>query len=244
MVPRTTRGKLASPERQDTMAAKKTPTTKTTKTTKTQAAAPATPAPPAPDSPVLLQPSAPITGVANDSNTGTKVELQTSYQAFITGLMAYYQPTDEFDLPGGAMTRDEVIAAFQQFITAAENTKASNKVWRADVQTERAVELEVAPIKRGVRNIVIGKFSVSGVELLQFGVEPRKPTKKTAESKALAAVKARATRAARGTKGSNQKKDIHGTVPAAPTATASADATVASAPVAAPAAAPAVAPKS
>ena len=221
------------------MAAKKTThATKTTKTAKTtQAAAPATPAPapPAPNSPVLLQGSSTITAVANDSNAGSKVELQTSYQAFIVGLMAYYQPTDTFDLPTGLLTRDEVIAEFQRFITAAENTKASNQAWRANVQVERAVELEVAPIKRGVRNIVTGKFSANGAELLQFGVEPRKPTKKTAESKALAAVKAKATRDARGTKGSQQKKDIHGTVPA--------DAAVAS--VAVPAAAPAaVAPKS
>jgi hypothetical protein len=225
------------------MAAKKTThTTKTTKTAKTtQAAAPATPAPapPAPNSPVLLQGSSTITAVANDSNAGSKVELQTSYQAFIVGLMAYYQPTDTFDLPTGLLTRDEVIAEFQRFITAAENTKASNQAWRANVQVERAVELEVAPIKRGVRNIVTGKFSANGAELLQFGVEPRKPTKKTAESKALAAVKAKATRDARGTKGSQQKKDIHCTVPAAPAATAPADASAAS--IAAPAA---VAPKS
>jgi hypothetical protein len=214
------------------MAAKKTATTTTTKTSKAAKkatpAVPATPAPspPAPNSPVLTQPSA-ITGVANDSNQGSKVELQTSYAAFITGLQQFYQPTDLFDLPTGVMTRDEVIAEFQRFITAAEKTKASNKVWRTDVQTERAVALQVAPIRRGVRSVVTGKFGADGAELLQFGVEPRKPPKKTAATKALAVQKMLATRKSRGTKGSVQKKDIHGTVPdasATPSAPAAAEA--------------------
>ena len=191
------------------MAAKKT-TTSTTKTPKTaKKATPATPttpspAPPAPDSPVLLQPSA-ITGVANDSNQGSKIELQTSYAAFVTGLQQFYEPNDQFVLPAGIMTRDEVIEQFQQFITAAENTKASNKAWRTDVQTGRTIELQVAPVRRGVRSIVTGKFGPGGAELLQFGIEPRKPTKKTAATKALAVEKMIATRTARGTKGSKQK---------------------------------------
>jgi hypothetical protein len=211
------------------MATKKTAPTTTPKTSKTAAkkaaatATPATPstpvpAPPAPDSPVLLQPSAPITGVANGSNKGTKIDLQTSYQAFITGLQTYYQPTDTFALKTGTLTRDEVIAEAQKFIAAAENTKASNRVWRADAQTERAVELEVAPIRRGVRNVVEGRFDENGIELLSFGFEPRKPPVKTVASKMEGIAKAKATRTARGTKGSEQKKDIHGTVPATPAA--------------------------
>ena len=222
------------------MATKKTTTTKTSTTAKKAAAAPPAtppPAPPAANSPVVASPqpapqaSAPITGVANGSNIGTKVELQTSYQAFIGGLQAYYQADDTFDLPNGLMTRDEVITELQKFITAAEATKASNKVWRADVQAERAVELEVAPVKRGVRNIVTAKFGEDGAELLQFGLEPRKPPKKSAETKAEAVVKMRATRQARGTMGKDQKKDIHGTVPAAP---AAGDAVSAGAPAATP----------
>jgi len=106
----------------------------------------------------------------------------------------------------------------------------------ADVQTERTVELQVAPVRRGVRSIVTGKFGADGVEMLQFGIEPRKPPKKSAATKALAVEKMIATRKARGTKGSVQKKDIHGTVPAAAPAAAAAPA---DAPAPAPAATPA-----
>jgi hypothetical protein len=194
------------------------------KSTSTRTTTPATPAvtppaPPSPTSPALIQSSSPITGVANGSNKGTKIDLQTSYQAFVAGMLAYYQPGDTFPLKSGTLTRDEVVTEVQQFITAAENTKTSNKAWRADVQTERAVLSQVAPIRKGVRGIVEAKFGEDGIELLNFGFEPRKPPVKTAASKAGAAVKAKATREARGTKGSVQKKDIHGTVPAAPTTT-------------------------
>ena len=47
-----------------------------------------TPAPTPPPAPTVPTPATPVTGVANGNNSGTKVELQTSYLALIAGLLA------------------------------------------------------------------------------------------------------------------------------------------------------------
>jgi hypothetical protein len=154
----------------------------------------------------------PVTGVANGANTGTKVELRTSYLALIAGLLAYYHPDDEFLLEAGVMTRDQLIAEFQQFVALAEATKTSNLAWRTDVQAERAGEQEVAPKRAGLKAILTGRFGKSGTTMTKFGFEPAKPGVKTPLVKTTAAVKARATRAARSTKGSVQRQEVTGNV--------------------------------
>jgi hypothetical protein len=157
-------------------------------------------------------PTPPVTGVANGGNKGTKVDLQTCYLALISGLMAYYQPGDGFLLAAGALSRDELIASFQRYVASAETTKASNQVWRADVQKERAAELAVRPLRAGLKSILEGRFGKSGTELVKFGFTPAKASVKTAAVKTAAAVKAEATRKARGTRGSVQKKKVTGDV--------------------------------
>jgi len=51
--------------------------------------------------------------------------------------------------------------------------------------------------------------------LADFGLSPRKSTKKTLETKVTAVVKTKATRSARGTKGPKAKAKIKGAAPAA-----------------------------
>jgi hypothetical protein len=178
------------------------------------AASPTLAAPPTPTAPppIITPPTSPVTGVANGGNSGTKVELQTSYLTLIAGLQAFYQPDDEFLLEAGVMTRDQLIASFQVFVSAAEATKTSNQAWKADVQAERVAEQTVAPQRAGVKSVLIGRFGKSGTALTKFGFAPAKAGVKTPLVKTTAAVKAKATRTARGTKGSVQKKLITGNV--------------------------------
>jgi len=184
----------------------------------TPAAAPAasptlaTPPTPTAPPPIVTPPTPPVTGVANGDNTGTKVELQTSYLALIAGLLADYQPDDEFLLKAGTMTRDQLIAEFQKFVASAETTKSSYQVWRGDVQAERVVEQTVAPMRAGVKSVLEGRFGKSGTELTRYGFTPAKVVVKSPLVKTTAAVKAKATREARGTKGSVQKKLVTGNV--------------------------------
>jgi len=195
-----------------------TTTRNTHKTAVTPAAIPAaspTPAatpPPVPPLPNQSPQAPPVTGVANGGNTGTKVEIQTSYLALIGGLMAYYQPGDEFQLPAGVMTRDQLIAQFQQFLAAAEATKTSRLVWRSDVQTERAAEMSVRPLRACLKSTLEGRFGKTGTQLTKFGFTPVKTGVRSTASKTAAVAKAKATRTARGTRGSVQKQEIVGNV--------------------------------
>jgi len=178
------------------------------------AASPTPAATPTPATPQATPPpqTPPVTGVANGGNQGTKVELQTSYLALIAGLLAYYQPDDEFLLASGVMTRDQLIASFQKYVASAEATKSSNQAWRADVQTERAAELSVRPLRANVKSLLEGRFGKSGTQLTTFGYTPAKIGVKTTTSKTAAVAKSKATRTARGTKGSVQKQSVSGNV--------------------------------
>jgi hypothetical protein len=180
-----------------------------------QLATPASPAlasPPANPSPPVPPASPVVTSVANGSNKGTKVELQTSYVGLVAGLLAYYQPGDVFQLKTGPITRDELIQKFQEFIAAAEATKQTYTAWRADVQTERAVETGVRPYRNGVHDQLKARFGRDGVQLLAFGFTPEQPKKKTVKALAAGVAKAEAPRAARGTKGAVQKAAVKGDV--------------------------------
>ncbi len=153
-----------------------------------------------------------VTGVANNGNTGTKMELQTSYVALIAGLQTFYQPSDVLQLTTGTQTCGELIAEFQQYVQAAENTKASYRGWRGDVQAERTVLADVGPKRSAVRSLVESRFGKGGTQLLELGFAPKKTVKRTVVSKAEGVVKGEATRKARGTKGSKQKLDVTGNV--------------------------------
>ena len=170
------------------------------------------PAPQSTQAPNAATLATPVTGVANSGNHGTKIDLQTSYVALMAGLGAYYTPTAVLSLSTGDETCEALIADFQQFVSAAENTKAAYQAYRNAVQAERTILATVAPKRQGVRSIVEAKFGVSGTQLLTFGFMPRKPSTKTAASKAGAVVKGQATRTARGTTTRKQKQQVTGDV--------------------------------
>ncbi len=184
-------------------------------TTSTTGPAPTPPATQAPiQQPPAASPATPatITGVANTSNRGTKGDLQAAYSALSSGLLSYYQPTDVFALTTGDETCEELVEQFGQFISAAEATKAALSAYRAAVQNERAVALQVKPIRVGVHAILVAKFGRSAPQMLDFGFTPYKVTPKSTEAKAAAVAKNKATRVARGTKGKVQAAAIQGNV--------------------------------
>lgn len=228
-------------------------------TSTSSAAAPATPAgSPAPAPAVALPinppPASPapatITGVANGGQP-TKLSLQAAFSALASGLLANYAPTDVFKLSTGDQTRDEVVATLNEYVQAAEETKAARDAYLGSVQSERQTFALVEPTRQGVVSIIKGRYGKSSRTLLQYGITPTQPRKKTVATLTAAVAKSQATRAARGTKGKKAKLKIKGTVPAspppAPAAVASPAASVATAPAAvvlpaAPAAKPPVSP--
>jgi hypothetical protein len=204
---------------------KTNPTTATPAVTPPVAPAPAPAAaasPPVQPAPAANPPPPLVTGGGKStSSTGathsTKVDVEAQCQAVIVGLLAYYQPTDPFLMSDGTYTRDQLIARFQAFVAAVEQTKSDYQIWRTDVAGEQVLLTQVKPLRAGVRGIVQARFGKQGPQVLQFGFTPVKTPVRTAASKALAAEKAAATRKARGTVGKKAKSAIQGTVPAVPT---------------------------
>ncbi|HEV3192752.1 MAG TPA: hypothetical protein VGY54_19725 [Polyangiaceae bacterium] len=178
-------------------------------------------------------PTVPITATAGSSH-GKKTDLQASYQALIVGLQGLYQPDDMFHMKSGTYGRDALVGQFQTFVGLTEKTKQAHLAWRDAVQAERDFELQVRPLRQGVRGIVTVRFGKDGTKLMQFGFTQGKQSKKTAATKAEAVTKTKATRVARGIKGKKQRKAIKAPLPAAPSSGQTAPA--ASAPAAAPSA--------
>jgi len=153
-----------------------------------------------------------VTSVANGGNTGTKTDLQTSYVALIAGLQAGYAPDYVFQLATGDQRCDEVVAELQRYVTAAQATKGSYQAWRKDVEAERQVVAQVAPIRAAVHSVLEGRYGKSSTQMLTYGFSPQKVAERTVASKAGAIAKNEATRTARGTKGSKKKLDVTGGV--------------------------------
>jgi hypothetical protein len=152
-----------------------------------------------------------ITNVASAAKP-TKVVLQASYQALVTGLQSTYQPTDTFDTTQGTYTRDELIAQFAMFIGTGETTKAARQDWLAAIEAEQAALLQVAPLRAAVRSVLQARFGKTGLGLTKFGFSPSKTPKKSTTTKAGAVAKTKATRQARHTMGKVQKQGITGDV--------------------------------
>jgi hypothetical protein len=185
-----------------------------TTTASTQAPAPAasTVNSTAGQAPTTASPMPLVTSVANGGNSGTKTDLQTSYVALIAGLQAGYAPDYVFQLATGDQRCDEVVAELQRYVTAAQATKGSYQAWRNDVEAERQVVAEVAPVRAAVHSVLQGRYGKGSSKLLAYGFTPQKVAERTVASKAGAIVKNEATRIARGTKGSKKKLEITGGV--------------------------------
>jgi hypothetical protein len=170
------------------------------------------PTPPAAQAQPSGSTQATVTGDANGSNKGTKVDLQTAYSTLCAGLLASYPAGYVFELTTGNETRDDLVAQFQQFINAAEQTKAALTAYKAAVQQERGILLQVQPLRAGVKNVLVAKYGRSGAQMRTFGWAPVVPNPPTPAERVAAAAKAKATKAARGTKGKVQREDIQGNV--------------------------------
>jgi hypothetical protein len=105
-----------------------------------------------------------------------------------------------------------ILLAHATAITATNNARQAAKSARA---AERELYVQVKAIIAAVQIAAAALFGETSNEYAALGFAPRKTTKTTAATRYVATEKSKATRQARGTKGKNQKKTIHGTVPAA-----------------------------
>lgn len=169
-----------------------------------------------------------------------KPSRQDRLRKILAGLSLHEQSTASITFGGVAHPVADLLVQIQKDITATDDTDKARAAWLEAVQRERDSHLRVNPLLSGIKQYVMlqyGNTQSASTTLADFGYSPRKvPTVKPATQVASAA-KAKATRTARHTMGTQQKKEVTGTIttivtaPPAPAAPPVAPSPVASAPV-------------
>jgi hypothetical protein len=119
-------------------------------------------------------------------------------------------------LEGVDYTPTTLMALLQSAIDLGDATVTGRAAWLLAVQKEQAKQALVLGVLASLKAYVNLKFGSGAVDTqADFGFSPKKTVVKTAATKAEAATKAVATRQARHTMGSQQKKAVHGVLPAA-----------------------------
>jgi len=116
-----------------------------------------------------------------------------------------------------ACTTQDVVTVLQGRISKGLAVIAARAALAAAVQDYRAERAASGGFVSAFRTIVRGMFQ-NPVTLADFGLLPRKSTKKTLATKVAAVAKTAETRTARGTKGPKATAKIKGAAPAAPAA--------------------------
>jgi hypothetical protein len=175
---------------------------------------------------------------ATDKN---KPSRQDRLRKILSGLSLHLQSTASITFGGVAHPVADLLAQIQKDITATDDTDKARAAWLQAVQRARDSHLQVDPVLGSIKQYVMlqyGNTQSASTTLADFGYSPRKvPTVKPATQVASAA-KAKATRTARHTMGTQQKKEVTGTIetivttPPAPTAPPVAPSPVASVPTA------------
>ena len=159
----------------------------------------------------------------------------------IAGIQKHLQNTPSLPLGGAAYAPAGLVKLIQSRIDSANTVAAGKANWHSTVVANKALNTNLTPVLRALRDYVINVFGAASPVLADFGLAPPKRATRTPEQKAAAAAKAKATRAARHTAGKNQKKNVKGAVTATlvVTPTGSSQPVASSAPTAAAGPAPA-----
>jgi hypothetical protein len=146
----------------------------------------------------------------------------------IVGIKKDLQNVSSLPLAGSTYTLAALEQLIQSRIDAANKVAQAKANWSDATATYKALNTQLTPVIRGLRQYVINAFGQDSPLLADFGFTPPKKATLTSEQLVVRAAKADATRKARGTMGKKQKKAVKGTV----TATVASPSTPASPPVA------------
>ncbi len=128
------------------------------------------------------------------------------------GIQKHLLPTPSIPLGGSTYSPADLMKLLQGSIDSAKAADATKANWHSAVLAERALDAQLAPLLRELRQYAISVFGATSPVLADFGFAPPKHVTRTPEEKAVAAAKAKATRAARHTAGKKQKKAVKGNV--------------------------------
>jgi hypothetical protein len=174
--------------------------------------------------------------MSNITSTNTKASALAQVQAIIAGTTKHF-PNGSFTIGGTVYTAASLIQVFQGLADAMTAQNAAEAGAKDALAAEHAAQVQVGPILRAYKRLVLAAFANATQTLADFGLEPpRARTPLTTVQRAARSAKARATRAARGTTSKKQKLAVKGhvtgvivtpvTAPTTPTAGAPPDAPV------------------
>src|SRR5882672_9279559 len=155
--------------------------------------------------------------MATSNNRKTALE---SDKQVIAGVQKHLM-NQSFIVGDKSCTAQDVIAAFQGRVTTGQEVVLARAAWQATVKADRERRTETSVFVGAFRAIVQGMFH-DPATLADFGLSPRKSTKKTVDTKATAIAKNKATRTARHTLGKKQKAKVKGSPAPAPSSDGSA----------------------
>jgi hypothetical protein len=144
------------------------------------------------------------------NGTGSLVEQDKKLLAGVQKDLA----SQSFTVNDKSCTAQDIVNVLQGRISKGLAAEAARAALQAAVKALREERVQTAGFVSAFRAIVKGMYK-SPETLADFGLSPRKSTKKTLETKVTAVAKTVATRKARGTKGPKAKAKIKGTAPAA-----------------------------
>src|SRR5258708_13072153 len=134
-----------------------------------------------------------------------KAAIEAEYKALLKGIQTELNDVTSFMINQIVVRKQSLMERFQAAIDAAEKTKTDRTALHASVAAERTLQLEVAPLRKGLKRFLESRYGNSSAELQKFGLTPAKVPQRPAATKATGVTKAKATRVARGTKGKKQK---------------------------------------
>jgi hypothetical protein len=153
----------------------------------------------------------------------------------LAAIQKYLMQMTAITIAGVTQTPQQLIQQFQTYMQTADAATQARATFLSAAATARTTQTASRPFRRGFRSFIENTFADPSI-LAEFGLPPHKTATVTVDTKAAAAAKSLATRKARHTLGKQQKKAIHGTVPATAPAEVGAPAPSTAPPVATPAA--------
>jgi hypothetical protein len=140
-----------------------------------------------------------------------KADLVAGYRALVDAMTTELPDVTSVLVAKVSYTKADLIKEFQARIDAWEATKNARMTLHTMVAAERQVQLQVVPLRAGMKAFLSLRFGKNSPEIQKFGFTQIKKTQKTVQAKATGVANAIATRAARSTMGKKQKSAISGT---------------------------------
>jgi hypothetical protein len=146
------------------------------------------------------------------STTKSKISIQSRDTTLIAGIKKRFSAATTILAAAVTYTPLALVALFQSQIDALNKVLSTRAQWKATVLSARALTLTVNQVYSALQTILRAQYANAPDALSDFGMVPKKVTKRSPVKNVVAAARNLSTRKARNTLGSKAKLAIQGTV--------------------------------